>query len=264
DPRHGVAHTGRGAVFAQLGRLDEALACYEEALRVRPDLADAHLNRALAWLLLGDYGRGWPEYEWRWKCKGHTPPPYREPRWDGSPLGGRTVLLHPEQGLGDTIQFVRYAPLVRARGGRVVLLCQKPLRRLLAGCPGVDELVAQGEELPAFDVHAPLMSLPALLGTTLRTVPADVPYLAADPDLVGRWRRELARLPGVKVGIAWQGNPDYPWDRHRSVPLREFAPLARVPGVCLVGLQKGPGTEQLRGLAGTFAVTEPGPRFDED
>src|SRR5262249_31899055 len=159
--------------------------------------------------------------------------------WDGSPLGGRTVLLHAEQGLGDTIHFVRYAPLVRARGGEVVVACPRALRPLLADAPALGRLAVQGEEPPPFDVYAPLMSLPALLGTTLATVPADVPYLHADAGLVERWRRELEGVPGFKVGLVWQGNPDHRSDSHRSVPLRHFATLARVPGVSLLSLQKG-------------------------
>src|SRR5262249_33075308 len=158
------------------------------------------------------------------------------PRWDGAPLEGRTILLHAEQGLGDTVQFARYATPVKARGGTVVLQCQGALAPLLSGCPGVDRLVPRGEPLPPFDVHAPLLSLPALLGTTLETVPADVPYLLARGELVERWRERLGPAEGLRVGIAWQGNPDYPNDRYRSVPLSAFAPLAAVEGVRLYSL----------------------------
>jgi hypothetical protein len=172
-------------------------------------------------------------------------------------------VLHTEQGLGDSLQFIRYAPLVKQRGGTVVVECLRPLARLLARCPGIDRLVVKGSDLPAFDVHASLMSLPALLGTTLATVPADVPYLFADPELVERWRRELAPLPGFKVGIAWQGDPTHPKAGARAIPLRHFEPLARRPGVRLFSLQKGPGTEQLRDVAGHFDVTDFGNRLDE-
>jgi hypothetical protein len=167
-----------------------------------------------------------------------------------------------EQGLGDSIQFVRYAPLVKERDGAVVVECPGKLARLFRTCAGIDRLVAEGEPLPAFDVQAPLLSLPGLLGTTLATVLAAVPYLAADLALVERWRQELSGVGGFKVGICWQGNPRHPWDRHRSLPLEEFAPLAEVPGVRLVSLQQGAGAEQLRALAGRFPVVELPPALD--
>src|SRR5262249_39924272 len=212
-PDYPEAYDNLAQAFMALGRLDDAVPCFDKALALRPDSADSHMGRALAWLVQGDYQRGWPEYEWRWKTRLFTPP-YAQPEWDGSPLRGRTILLHAEQGLGDTLQFVRYARLVKARGGTVVLVCQKALLPLLATCPGIDWLVGQGAPLPPFDVQAPLLSLPRIFGTTLATVPADVPYLSADPALVQRWRQELAGAPGLKVGVAWQGNPQFPGDRH--------------------------------------------------
>jgi hypothetical protein len=199
-PEFAEALNNLGGALAELGRLDEAFACHEEALRLDPDRAETRRNRALVWLALGDYERGWPEYEWRWGCKELPLRSFPRPEWDGSPLNGRTILLHAEQGLGDTLQFIRYAPLVLARGGRVLVACQRPLLRLLESCPGIDRIVAQGDPIPAFDVHAPLPSLPRLFGTTLATVPANVPYLAADPDLVERWRRELESTPGSRSG----------------------------------------------------------------
>ncbi|HVS40370.1 MAG TPA: hypothetical protein VMS17_32735, partial [Gemmataceae bacterium] len=167
--------------------------------------------------------------------------------WDGGPLQGRTILLHAEQGLGDTLQFIRYAPLVKAKGGHVVVQCQGSLIPLLSRCAGVDSLVPWGAKPPPFDVYAALLSLPALLGTTLSNIPNEVPYLHADPALVEHWRRQLAIVPGFKVGVAWQGSIRHAWDRHRSVPLSSFAPLAAVPGVRLISLQKGPGSEQAQG-----------------
>jgi hypothetical protein len=134
---------------------------------------------------------------------------------------------------------------VKRLGGSVVLECPPPLAGLFATCPGVDAVVAEGRPLPPFDFQAPLMSLPAVFGTTLETVPADVPYLSADPDRVERWRRFLAELPGRKVGVAGQGNPRHRWDRFRSAPLSAFAPLAAVPGVTLVSLQHGLAAAQI-------------------
>ena len=140
-PDYAEAHSNLGVALQDQGKLDEAVACYRRALELKPDYADAHTNRAIARLLAGDWQHGWPEYEWRWRTKEFTPRGFPQPLWDGRSLAGKTILLHAEQGLGDTIQFVRYAPLVKRLGGTVVLECQKPLVPLLATCPGVDRLV---------------------------------------------------------------------------------------------------------------------------
>lgn len=261
------AHANRAALLLQTRRDEESLAAAEhhlaQAVRLRPDHVNAHWNLAYLWLLRGDYERGWPEYEWRWPVQGTTPRAGPEPRWDGAPLAGRTILLYSEQGLGDTIQFVRFAPLVRQRGGRVVLQCQPALARLLESAAGIDRVVAEGEPLPPFDVHAPLLSVPGLLHTTLATIPAKVPYLHAVPDRIEHWRHELAAWDGLKVGIAWQGNPTFTSDRRRSIPLIHYAPLAAVSGVQLFSLQVGHGVEQLHALAGGFPVVDLGPRRSE-
>ncbi len=244
-------YVNQGNALRAQGKLDEALASYEQALRITPDHSGAHWNRSLAWLLMGHYEAGWAEYEWRWRHRMELPD-FARPPWDGGPLSGKTVLLHAEQGLGDTIQFIRYAPLVQRRGGRVVVACQRPLLALLAGCAGIDAVVPQEDRLPDFDVHAAIMGLPHLFGTTLADIPADIPYLAAQTARVSRWRGELDPIPEFKVGLVWQGNPYHTLDQHRSFRLAEFAPLARVPGVKLVSLQWGPGSEQL---------DEPGRKF---
>ena len=164
-------------------------------MQLKPDLKEAIWNRALTWLSLGDFERGWPGYEWRLKRKGASPRPFPQPLWDSSPLDGRTILLHAEQGMGNTIHFIRYAPLVKRRGGTVILECQPALLRLLQSCAGVDRFLAQGSTLPPFDVHAPLLSLPGIFGTTLSTIPAEVPYLFPDANLVEHWRQRLSTLP---------------------------------------------------------------------
>jgi tetratricopeptide (TPR) repeat protein len=261
-PDFADAWSNLAAARTELGRYDEALAACEQALARRPDHVGAHKHRARLWLLRGDLARGWAEYEWRWRTPGAAPP-FTGPAWDGAPLPGATVLLHAEQGLGDTLQFVRYAALVRPRVGRVVVRAPAGMGPLLARCAGVDEVVEHGASLPPFDAHAALLSLPCLLGTTLATVPASVPYLSADPGLVEGWGRELAAHRGLKVGIAWQGSPAYRGDRQRSVSLRHFAPLMGVAGVHFFSLQKGPGSEQVREFAGAWPVTDLGPRLDE-
>jgi tetratricopeptide (TPR) repeat protein len=255
-PEHADAHNNLGNVLRELGRFDEALAAYEAALRLRPDFPLAHKNRGMAWLRMGDFERGWPEYEWRWRCDDSPPRQFSQPMWDGSSPEGRTILLHAEQGLGDTLQFIRYAPLVHQRGGRVLLECQSPLMLLLAQAAGVDALIERGQPLPEFDIHAPLLSLPGIFRTTLETIPAQVPYLQVDPERVQHWHRELAGLDGFTVGINWQGNPKFRGDRYRSIPLAHFEPLARIPGIRLISLQYGPGTEQLTAVGGRFEVTQ--------
>jgi hypothetical protein len=243
------------------GKPDEAVAVHETILERNPGSAGAHLWRALARLLMGDWEQGWRDYEWRWGCEEFGGLPYQQPLWDGGPLAGRTILLHAEQGLGDTLLFVRYAKLVKQRGGKVVLACPKALLRLLADCPGVDQLVGQGAPLPPFDCHAPLLSLPGLFRTTPANVPADVPYLFASPSLVEHWRHELAAHSGFKIGIAWQGNPLFKGDRLRSFPLAHFEPLARIPGAKLFSLQKGLGSEQMQQVG--FPVVDLASRLDE-
>src|SRR5262249_20782906 len=157
--------------------------------------------------------RGWPEYEWRLTCSEYALPAFPRPLWDGSPLRGRGILLYADHGLGDALQFIRFAPLVHERGGRVILACRRPIARLLARCCAVDSVVSEGEPIPEFAVYAPLMSLPRILGTTLAGIPLENPYLVGDPAPVDRWRHELEPIPEFKVGIAWQGNPQFRRDR---------------------------------------------------
>lgn len=244
------------------GILDAAEAAYRRALRLRPGFADAHWNLGLLDLLQGRYATGWRGYEWRWRLPGfqHDAARFRQPWWTGEEGGGRTMLLHTEQGLGDAIQFVRFVPAVVARGWRVVLEVPPALMELFAALPGVI-LAPRGRELPPFDVHCPLLSLPGIVATTRDTIPAAVPYLAVPPERVAAWR---ARMPagGVRVGIVWQGNPQFPGDRRRSVPLEWLAPLAWVPGVRLVSLQKNHGLDQLDRLSASLAAPSLGPGFD--
>jgi tetratricopeptide (TPR) repeat protein len=261
-PNYAEAHYNLGSALLEQLRLEEAISCFQQAIHLKPEYADAHWNRALAWLLMGKFEEGWPEYEWRWKRQKEMQlPPFRQARWTGFPLEGRTILLYAEQGLGDTLQFTRYATLVKRRGGLVIAACQEALLPLLASCPGVGQLVAIGSQVPDFDTHAPLLSLPGIFGTTLATVPADVPYLFADLKLSEHWRQILGNSGAFEIGIAWQGNPSHHNDRHRSIPLVSFEPLARLDRVRLSSLQKGPGVEQLAGARERFPVLDLGSRF---
>jgi hypothetical protein len=242
------------------------LADFDLVLHLDPDFAQAHWNRAVVLLLLGDFERGWPEYEWRWtqpwkKSSVGTSPlspsergagarggaEYSQPLWDGSDVAGRTILLYAEQGMGDTMHFIRYAPLVKQRGGRVVVECQPPLLPLLATAGGIDALVGRGSPLPVFDFQAPLLGLSGIFRTDFTNIPTAIPYLEARSELAEQWRNTLrSSSSAFRIGIAWQGNPGFLDDWERSMPLAQFAPLAQVPGVQLISLQKGPGTEQLQ------------------
>jgi tetratricopeptide (TPR) repeat protein len=262
QPDYLGAYLSLGAVMERQARPEDAIQCYEHALRIDPACAAAHWSRALLWLVLGDFERGWPAYEWRSTQADRGTRHPEIPHWDGSRLDGRTILLHYEQGLGDTLQFIRYAALVKQRGGKVIVECQPSLLPLLTGVEGIDGLLAEPSPLPSIDVQAPLLSLPGIFRTALETVPANIPYLHPNAHLVRHWRREL-KTSDYLIGIVWQGDPRVVKDCHRSFPLVEFAPVAQLPGVRLVSLQKGPGTKQLREVADNFPVLDLGTELDE-
>jgi tetratricopeptide (TPR) repeat protein len=248
------AYNNLAIALVQEGEHERAMVCYNKSLCLRPDYPECHMNRGLERLMLGDLENGWADYEWRWHLKTLRSRQFSQPRWDGSPLGGKRILLHYEQGLGDTIQFIRYAAELKRRGATVVFEGQKALGHLLSRTVGIDEFVPRGETLPAFDVHSPLLSLPPLFKTTLETIPCDVPYVFPDPYFVKIWKPRLEAVKGLKVGIVWQGNPEHRGDRLRSIPLDLFERLARIDGVRLISLQKNHGVEQLAGLGSRFEV----------
>jgi Flp pilus assembly protein TadD len=248
-PNYPEAHYNLGVALRDLGRPAEAEASFREALRLRPNYPEAHYNLGAALLLAGRFEEGWKEYEWRWKSKTFTtttvipPRDFSAPLWRGEAIGGRTILLHAVQGLGDTLQFCRYAPLM-VGGAGIILEVQAPLVRLLSRLPGVEEIVARGDRLPPFDLHCPLMSLPDAFGTTLDTIPAATPYLSADPALAANWQERLVGLDGLRIGLAWAGEQRAVVDRRRSIALKALAPLGEVSGVSFVSLQKdGPAAQ---------------------
>jgi tetratricopeptide (TPR) repeat protein len=269
NPGDAEYHNSLGASLAVLGRTDEAFACYERALALDPAHAWAHFNRSQAWLLRGEWRRGFAEWEWRKKLPTFPRRLWEKPAWDGTSMPRATLLVHCEQGLGDTLQFVRFARAAKQRVGRVVLECQPALLPLLSRCKWIDELVAKGSELPPHDVQASLLSLPHLLDLGGESLGEGGPALTADPALIAHWKAVLAKLPGGpttrKIGIAWQGNPKYKRDVSRSVPLAAFEPLALVPGVTLVSLQKGAGREHLTDPTKrpSFKLVDLGPDVDE-
>ena len=200
-PDFADAHYNLGVVLHGQGRPEEALSSYSKAVELKPDMVDARWNRAYVMLLRGDFAAGWREHEWRHQRKEQPPRSYPQPLWRGEPLADRTILLHAEQGIGDTLQFMRYAPLVAQRGARVVLQVQRPLKRLAAAALGGSaQVIADGDVPPPFDLHCPLLSLPLAFATMLETVPARVPYLPVAPDAAARWRERLG-THGYKVGL---------------------------------------------------------------
>ena len=279
DPNDADAYCTLGSGLAELDRVDDAIAAFRKAIALRPEFGGAwtnlgmslgdkgsfaqsleacqkaadvdpadpimHLNLGVALLRMGAFERGWVEYEWRWLCTSVYPPrPFNQPRWDGRPLEGKTIFLHADQGLGDTLQFIRYVPLVCGRGGRVLLGCDAPLRRLLESAPGIERIFSDGENIAAFDVHCPVASLPAIFATTAETIPAHVPYLRAKPRLAEEWRRKLAPFAGqYKVGLVWAGRPAHRNDKNRSLALAQLAPLA-ADGITFFSLQKGAAAAQ--------------------
>ena len=241
-----------GMVLHEQEKLDEAIACYRNAIDHAPERAPVHVNLAMALLSQGDFARGLPEYEWRWRMNATPARGLPATRWRGEEIAGRTILLHAEQGYGDTLQFVRYAPLAARRGAQVILQVPAPLSRLVASVEGVSRVIADGDALPEIDFHCPLMSLPLAFSTTVGTIPGAPSYLSADAALSASWRERLAALPGLKVGLTWAGAPR-PFhadadaiDRKRSIALEQFAELARIPGLTLVSLQKGDPAAQAR------------------
>ncbi len=237
DPGHANALNNLGVAHNLMGERAAALAAFDKAVDRAPGHVHAQCNYAQQLLMEGQFDAGWQRHEWRLE-RPHYRRDFTAPRWQGEPLDGRRILLWAEQGLGDAIQFVRFAPLVAARGGRVMVECRAQLQRLFAGVDGVDAVAEPGDG-GAYDLHCPLMSLPLYFATRPDHIPGSVPYVPV-PDPVF----PDAPAGAFKVGLNWAGNPDNPRDRHRSRRLAEFAPLAAVDGVAFFSLQWGPGSEQ--------------------
>ena len=263
-----AARLRRGALQSRramhdLGTLRRSQGAIRSHPCVEPDFAEAHCNRGMLLLGEGNYAEGWPEYAWYSKCGSYYGSQFRQPLWDGSALAGRTILIVCDHGLGDTIQFVRHLPWVKRQGaGKILLSAQSALDPLLRES-GFDELILPGAEPTDFDVHIPTVMLPALYYADRHSIDAGGPYLRASHELVERWKAELAGLNGLKVGLCWQGSNQFPLNSLRSVPLADFAALAR-PGVNLIALQHGEGREQLVEIADRFHVVDLGSEIDRD
>jgi len=236
QPTNADAHNTYGCVLVDLGRFEEAIACYEAAIQHRPDFADAHLNLGIILLQVGEFRRGFAEYHWRWHTKQCPDLRYTHALWKGEDLTGKIILLTAEQGFGDTIQFARYATLVAQRGGKVVIACQKPLVRLLSTIPGVSHCADRDKDNVETHVHSPLLELPYILGTTLETIPATVPYVFPPTDTT----IQLQSFPNVrcKIGFVWATNPNNSTSGKRSCSVKNFLSLLEIPEIALYSLQK--------------------------
>ncbi|MGQ9371070.1 tetratricopeptide repeat protein [Azospirillum sp. ST 5-10] len=268
DPGLAAALANRANAVADPARIGEILAGHDRAERLAAHEPMVRWNRALALLLAGRCREAWDGYEARWAIPNFPTRPrgFPQPQWQGEEIAGRTILLYEEQGRGDAIQFVRYAPLVAARGARVVVEVGRDLVALMRTVAGVAEVVAQGTPLPAFDVQCPLLSLPRVFATTLDTLPAAVPYLHAEPRRAAAWRQRLggtAEDAGPAVGLVWAGNPVFPADRARSPGLAALRPLLAVPGVRFYALQVGAGRRDLEGAALPPGFTDLGPEIGD-
>ena len=249
-PDFAEAHNNLAACLREGGRLGESIVVAREAIRLRPDFAIAHFNLAMSLLSGSDLLSGWDEYEWRWKCTEFPSKDRGFPQllWDGSDLGDRTLLVHAEQGFGDTIQFIRYLPMVAGRGGKIIVECQPQLVRLLQPFSSICRIIGRTDSLPSFDVHCPLLSLPRIFQTTLDSIPADVPYLFPPSEVVEDWRSKL-HLPDEQfnIGLAWAGGRTFSSDRTRSLSLDRLAALAAVGGARFYSVQKGYAAAQAAG-----------------
>jgi tetratricopeptide (TPR) repeat protein len=290
-PGYAMAYYNLGTVFAKQQEINQAISCYEKALELNPDSAEllinlgvmfhdyhrlneavmsyrraieldsgdakAHWCLANSLLLSGNFDEGWQEYEWRFKIKEFSQWKFSRPRWDGSPLQNSTILLYAEQGLGDTIQFIRYAPLVAQKGARVILECQRELISLLSGIDGVEEVVERGRILPDYDLQCSLLSLPLLFSTTIDMIPGIMPYLHANPQVILRWEETIHNDPsGLKVGLVWSGNPVYPEDRIRSCPVEFLLSLGKAKDTVFYSLQKGEAGKQAERLRDELEIID--------
>jgi FkbM family methyltransferase len=259
-----IAFKNKATSLCWEGKVAEALAVYQEAEKISPQDPDIHKHLGIMRLLLGDFAGGWPEYDWRWQTGEVILPDIDVARWNGSSLDGKTILLTPEQGLGDTIQFIRYAKWLKNKYDcRVIFQCPKQLKQLLATVEGIDDQVETLNNLPPVDCFAPLLHVPNVLCQEPADFPAQVPYISADENLVAVWRERLKAYSGLRIGIAWRGSPGHQADQFRSLPLEHFTGLMRLKNVHFFSLQKGPARDEINRLAARIDVIDLGREIDE-
>jgi Flp pilus assembly protein TadD len=258
NPNWPDAHNNLGLALRNVARHQEALAAFKRALALKPDYASAHWNLSWTLLTLGDLKPGWLEFEWRTQCAAGAPPrPFPEPQWRGEDISGRTILLTSEQGFGDMLQMIRYAPLIAQRNAKVIAESPPELVTLFQSVKGIQQIITTGQPLPKFDVHCPMMSLPLAFSTTLETIPANVPYLAAPPEKIAAWRDRIGSSDTrLRVGLVWAGRPTQQFDRWRSARLEHFAKLAEIKSARFFSLQKGPAAAEARSAPPEMNLTD--------
>jgi tetratricopeptide (TPR) repeat protein len=267
DPKCANAYYNLGYTLRILKRTEEAIKVLTKASDLQENYVDAHVCLAQCYWTLNNFDKAWPEYEWRWQMLGINPRKMDVPIWEGQDLRGKSILLYCEQGLGDTLQFIRFAKLVKQRGGTVVCKVQKPLTSILKSYPYVDKLITDFSDKTKFDYQIPLLNVPGVIKTKLETIPAEIPYLKADAKLVEYWKQKLAHDKKYKVGLCWHVDPEHELDKSpwalRSVPLSLFVPLSDIQGTSFYSLQKINGEEQLKDVPDSFSVHTFGYNFDE-
>lgn len=256
-PDFAEAHNNLGEALLMQRKPAEAILSFNKAFECKPDYIEARFHRSIAFLIMGDYKNGFAEYEHRLLIKKYNNREFSHTQWDGSSLAGKTILVHSEQGFGDTFQFVRFLPMVKACGGTVIFECQQGLSPLLKHCYGFDKIVERPPDAKTnetYDVHLPLMSSAKIFGVTAENIPADVPYIESDPELVKKWESEILAKTNktmseiqnpFKAGLVWSGKPDRKYNFVRSCPLSEFSPLGDIPNLVVFSLQKGDAVKQI-------------------
>jgi Tfp pilus assembly protein PilF len=248
NPGYAKAYYNLGLLYQEKNQIDEAVTYYRKALQIIPDWAETHWDLSHILLLSGDFGQGWKELEWRFRCKDYfNYSYYPQPVWNGCDIAGRTILLHAEQGFGDTIQFVRYAPLLALRGAKIILDCQKELASLLRTVTGIDHVIRYGEQLPKFDTICSLLTLPLIFETTLDNIPVKMPYVTVAPSLVQKWQHKVQEHNAqFRVGLVWAGKREHKNDRNRSCSPEIFWPLLKNANITFYTLQKGDAAVQIK------------------
>ncbi len=260
-PDYAKAHNNMGITLQEQGKFAEAAECYSRAIELKQDYADAHFNKSLLSLLKGNFKDGWQKYEWRLHTNGYTHRTFQQPGWDGTPLNGKTILIHTEQGFGDNIQFVRYLPMVQEQGGRVVFECLPNLINLLKNCTGIDTIISRdpsGKLSEQFDFHSHLLSIPGILNTRLDTIPSNGPYIIPDSTRVMEWRDRLkVNEKSIKIGLVWASSPENRELYHKkSCKLINFETISEIPGLSFYSLQKGSSSAEIHNAPKSMKIID--------
>jgi tetratricopeptide (TPR) repeat protein len=264
DPEYLEATYNLGLVLKDMGKFQDALRCLDKVIIQKPEHAEAHWDRSLTYLQSGDLISGFKEYEWRWKLERNKPREFSVPLWQGDSLDGKTLLVHCEQGIGDSIQFFRYVSLLKRYNGKVVLECQKPLVNLLQNMNSCDQVVARGDKLPTFNLHVPLLSLPRIMKTTLTSIPNNVPYISSSHKYESVFKK-LVTGPNnwLKVGLCWAGKPSQGNDRNRSCGIEPFLKILGIKNVIFYSLQVGPRAADIKKFGATGLIRDLSPNLKD-